>query len=191
MTTGVDDYFSNAKKWREESEKLRAVILDCGLTEELKWGKPCYASQGKNIVIIQKMKEYVALMFFKGALLNDVHGLLEKPGENSQAGRRIGFTKAQDIIEIEDVLKDYIREATEIEKAGLTVSKTAELVFPEEIQKRLDQDPDLKAAFLALTPGRQRAYNLYFSAAKQPQTREARIEKCRRKILDGKGFQDK
>src|SRR6202011_117427 len=192
MNPKVDFYFSKAKKSQEEFEKLRMIILDCGLTEELKWGKPCYAFQKSNIVIIQGFKEYCALMFCKGALLNDPNGILKKPGENTQAARQIRFTNVREIVEMEPILKAYIYEAIEVEKAGLKVNfkKNTELIFPEEFQNKLDENPALKTAFDALTPGRQRGYNLYFSAPKQSKTRESRVEKCMQQILNGKGLND-
>jgi len=174
----IDVYLSKAKKWQEEFEKLRMIILDCGLTEELKWGKPCYTFQKSNIVIIQGFKEYCALMFCKGALLNDPNGILKKPGENTQAARQIRFTNVREIVEMEPILKAYIYEAIEVEKAGLKVNfKKNPEPIPEEFQNKLDEIPALKTAFDALTPGRQRAYHLYFSAAKQSKTRESRVEK--------------
>jgi uncharacterized protein YdeI (YjbR/CyaY-like superfamily) len=192
MNPKVDVYFSKAKKWQEELEKLRMIILDCQLTEELKWGKPSYTFQESNIVIIIPLKEYCALMFCKGALLNDANGILIKPGENTQAGRWIKFSSVREIVEMETIVKAYIHEAIEVEKAGLKVNfkKNTELMFPEEFQNKLDENPALKTAFDALTPGRQRAYNLYFSAAKQSKTRESRVEKCVQKILNGKGLDD-
>jgi len=173
-------------------EKLRMIILDCQLTEELKWGVPCYTFQKSNIVLINGFKEYCALLFFKGALLNDANGILNKIGENTQAGRQIRFTNVREIVEMETILKAYIYEAIEVEKAGLKVNfkKNTELIFPEEFQNKLDENPALKTAFDALTPGRQRAYNLYFSAPKQSKTRESRIEKCMQQILNGKGLND-
>jgi len=193
MDPKVDAYLSKVKKWQEEMEKLRMTILDCQLTEELKWGKPCYTFQKSNIVIIQGFKEFCALMFFKGALLNDPNGILKKPGENTQAARRIPFTNVQEIVEMEPILKTYIYEAIEVEKAGFKVNfkKKTELIIPEEFQKKLDENPALKAAFDALTPGRQRAYNLYFSAPKQSKTRESRVKKCMQQILNGKGLNDR
>ena len=191
MNTKVDIYLSKAKKWQEELEKLRMIILDCQLTEELKWGKPCYTFQESNIVIIQGFKEYCALMFCKGALLNDPNGILEKPGENTQASRRIPFTNVREIVEMEPILKAYIYEAIEAEKAGLEVNfKKNPEPIPKEFQNKLDEIPALKTAFYALTPGRQRAYILYFSATKQSKTRESRVEKCMRQILNGKGLND-
>jgi uncharacterized protein YdeI (YjbR/CyaY-like superfamily) len=192
MNPKVDVYLSNAKKWREELQKLRMIFLDCQLTEELKWGKPCYAFQKRNIVIILPLKEHCALLFFKGALLNDANGILIKPGENTQAGRQIRFTNVREIGELETILKAYIYEAMEVEKAGLKVNfkKNTELIFPEEFQNKLDEIPALKTAFEALTPGRQRAYIFYFSAPKQSKTRESRVEKCMQQILNGKGLND-
>jgi uncharacterized protein YdeI (YjbR/CyaY-like superfamily) len=193
MNPKVDGYLRRAKKWQEEMEKLRRIILDCQLTEELKWGKPCYTFQKTNIVLIVGFKEYCALIFCKGALLNDAHGLLIKPGENTQAGRQIRLTNVREIVEMEPILKAYIYEAMEAEKAGLKVNftKNTELIFPEEFQNKLDEIPALKTAFDALTPGRQRAYQLYFSAAKQSKTRESRVEKCLPQILNGKGLDDR
>ncbi len=188
----VDFFFNKAEKWREEFAKLRTIVLDCDLTEELKWGKPCYAFQTSNIVLIHGFKEYCAFLFFKGALLKDSKGILIQQTENVQAGRQIRFTNIREIVERESVLKAYIQEAIEVEKAGLKVNlkKTSEFKTPEEFQKKLDALPTLKTAFKALTPGRQRAYLLYFSAAKQSKTREARIEKWMPQILKGKGLDD-
>ena len=192
MNPKVDGYLRKAKKWQAELEKLRMIILDCQLTEELKWGKPCYTFQKSNIVIIIPLKEYCALMFCKGALLNDANGILIKPGENTQAGRWIKFTAVREIVEMEPILKAYIYEAIEVEKAGLKVNfkKTTEFIIPEEFQNRLDEIPALKTAFDALTPGRQRAYILYFAAPKQSKTRESRVGKCMQQILNGKGLND-
>jgi uncharacterized protein YdeI (YjbR/CyaY-like superfamily) len=192
MDPTVEFYFRNAKKWQEESEKLRRIILDCQLTEELKWGKPCYTFHKSNIVLIHGFKEYCALLFFKGALLNDANGILIQQTENVQAGRQIRFTNVREIVEMEPILKAYINEAIEVEKAGLKVNfiKNTELIIPEEFQKKLDEIPALKTAFDALTPGRQRAYNLYFSEPKQSKTRESRVEKCMLQILSGKGLND-
>jgi uncharacterized protein YdeI (YjbR/CyaY-like superfamily) len=191
MNPKVDVYLSRSKKWQEEFEKLRMIILDCQLTEELKWGKPCYTFQESNIVIIQGFKEFCALLFCKGALLNDANGILEKPGENTQAARRVPFTNVREIVEMESVLKAYIHEAIEGEKAGLKVDfKKNPEPIPEEFQNKLAEIPALKAAFDALTPGRQRGYILYFSAPKQSKTRESRVEKRMQQILDGKGLND-
>jgi uncharacterized protein YdeI (YjbR/CyaY-like superfamily) len=193
MNPRIDAYLRKAKKWREESEKLRRIILGSRLTEEMKWGKPCYTFQEHNVVIIQGFKEYCALLFCKGALLKDAARMLVKPGENTQAARQMRFTHFREIVEKEPILKAYIEEAIGVEKAGLEVNykKTADYKIPEELQKKLDQDPALKAAFPALTPGRQRGYILYFSAPKQSKTRESRIEKCRLKILKGKGYNER
>jgi uncharacterized protein YdeI (YjbR/CyaY-like superfamily) len=189
----VDGVVKKAKKWRVEFEKLRGIILACGLSEELKWGQPCYTFQEKNVVLIHGFKEYCALLFFKGALLRDVRGILVQQTENVQAARQVRFTTAREIVDLRIVLKAYIFEAIEVERAGLKVDlkKTREFNVPEEFQNKLDQIPALKAAFDALTPGRQRAYLLYFSAAKQSKTRESRVEKCIQKILNGMGLDDK
>ena len=192
MNPKVDNFLNKAEKWQEEFEKLRMIILDCGLTEELKWGVPSYTFQNSNIVLIHGFKEYCAILFFKGALVNDSHGILIRQTENVQASRQIRFTNIKEIIEKETILKGYIYEAIEVEKAGLQVNfkKATEYAVPEEFQIKLDENPDLKTAFSALTPGRQRAYLLYFSAPKQSKTREARIEKCMQQILNGKGLED-
>ena len=192
MNPKVDFYFNKAKKWQEELEKLRMIVLDCGLTEELKWGVPCYTFQKSNIVLIHVFKEYCAILFFKGVLLNDAHGILIQQTKNVQAARQIRFTNVKEIVKMKPILKVYIHEAIEVEKAGLKVNliKGTELLFPEEFQKKLDKVPALKIAFNALTPGRQRAYNLYFSAPKQSKTRESRVEKCIQQILKGKGLND-
>jgi uncharacterized protein YdeI (YjbR/CyaY-like superfamily) len=188
----VDFYFSKSKKWQEEIKKLRTIVLDCPLTEELKWGSPCYTFQKSNIVLIHVFKEYCALLFFKGALLKDADGILIQQTKNVQAARQIRFTKVREIVQMEPILKAYIHEAIEVEKAGLKVKfkKTSEFAVPEEFQKKLDAIPALKTAFAALTPGRQRAYIFYFSAPKQSKTRESRVEKCMRQILNGKGLND-
>ncbi|MBE7896934.1 hypothetical protein G7L40_16400 [Paenibacillus polymyxa] len=193
MNPKVDVYLGKVNKWKAEMEKLRAIMLDCQLTEELKWGKPCYMFQNSNIAIIQGFKEHCALMFFKGALLKDPNGILIKPGEDTQAGRQIRFTNIEEIVEMETILKTYIIEAIEVEKAGLKVDfkKNTELIFPEEFQAKLDENPALKTAFAALTPGRQRAYIMHFAAPKQSKTRESRIEKCMQDILAGKGLNDR
>jgi uncharacterized protein YdeI (YjbR/CyaY-like superfamily) len=187
----VDAFLSRAKKWQEEFKKLRKIVLDCGLTEELKWRLPCYTFQKSDIAIIQGFKEYCALMFFKGALLKDANGILVRPGE-TQAARQLRFTNVREIVEMEPILKAYIHEAIELEKAGLKVDfkKTTEYRIPEEFQNKLDEIPALKTAFEALTPGRQRAYILYFSAPKQSKTRESRVEKYMQQIFDGKGLND-
>jgi len=192
MDLNVDGFFSKAKKWREELEKLRMLCLDSGLTEELKWGKPCYTYQKSNVVLIHGFKEYCALLFMKDALLKDPNGILVQQTENVQASRQIRFTDVRQIVEMKPALKAYIKEAIEVEKTGLEVNykKTSEFVIPEEFQNRLDGSAALRTAFDALTPGRQRGYILYFSAAKQSKTREVRVEKCVQQILDGKGLND-
>jgi uncharacterized protein YdeI (YjbR/CyaY-like superfamily) len=192
MNPKVDFYFSKAKKWREEFEKLRMIILDCGLTEELKWGVPCYTFEKRNIVLMHGFKEYCALLFFKGALLKDARGILIQQTKNVQAARQIRFTNVREIVKLKPILKRYIYEAIEVEKAGLKVKfkKTSEFKIPEEFQNRLDEVPGLKTAFDALTPGRQRAYIFYFSQPKQSRTRESRVEKCTQQILNGKGLND-
>ena len=188
----VDFYFNKAKKWQEEIRKLRMIVLDCHLEEDLKWGVPCYTFQKSNIVLIHVFKEYCALLFFKGVLLKDAGSILIQQTEQVQSARQIRFTSIQEITELEPILKAYIFEAVEVEEAGLKVDfkKNTELIFPEEFQKKLDGVPALKTAFEALTPGRQRAYNLHFSAPKQSKTRESRVEKCMQQILDGKGLND-
>jgi uncharacterized protein YdeI (YjbR/CyaY-like superfamily) len=192
MNPKVDFYFNKAKKWKEELERLRTLVLGCGLTEELKWGVPCYTFQKRNIVLMHVFKEYCALLFFKGALLNDANGILIQQTKNVQAARQIRFTNVREIVKMKPTLKAYIHEAVEVEKAGLKVSfkKTTEFAIPEEFQNKLDRIPALETAFDALTPGRQRAYILYFSAPKQSKTRESRIEKCMQHILLGKGLND-
>jgi uncharacterized protein YdeI (YjbR/CyaY-like superfamily) len=199
MNPKVDEYLSKANlpageagKWQEEFEKLRMILLDCQLTEELKWGVPCYTFQKSNIVLIHGFKEYCALLFFKGALLHDAQGILIKQTENVQAGRQIRFTNVQEIGAMETILKAYINEAIEVEKAGLEVKlkKTTDYKIPEEFQHKLDEIPVLKTAFEALTQGRQRAYIFYFSQPKQSKTREMRVEKWLQQILNGKGLND-
>jgi uncharacterized protein YdeI (YjbR/CyaY-like superfamily) len=192
MNPKVDAFISKATKWQEEFEKLRMIILDCQLTEELKWGVPCYTFEKSNVVLIHGFKEYCALLFVKGALLNDPKDILIIQTENVQAGRQIRFTDVDEIVELEPILKTYIFEAIEVEKAGLKVDykKTSEFKIPEEFQNKLDENPDLKTAFETLTPGRQRAYLLYFSTPKQSKTRVARVEKYIPQILNGKGLND-
>jgi len=187
----VDAYIGQSDKWPEEMTDLRPILLECGLTEGIKWGKPCYSHDGKNIVILQEMNEFLALMFFKGALLEDSAGVLEEQGPNSRSARRIRFTSVEDVARLADTVKAYIDEAIDVEEAGLEVGPAPELVFVGELQNRLDHDPAFRAAFESLTPGRQREYNLYFSDAKQANTRKARIEKYAQKILGGKGFRDR
>jgi uncharacterized protein YdeI (YjbR/CyaY-like superfamily) len=192
MNPKVDFFFSRAEKWQEEFEKLRTIILDCGLTEGLKWGCPCYTFQKRNVVLIHGFKEYCALLFFKGVLLKDAQGILIQQTKNVQAARQIRFTQAREIVKMKPVLKAYIHEAMEVEKAGLKVhyKKAADFIIPEEFQGKLDEIPALKTAFKALTPGRQRAYLFYFAQPKQSKTRESRVEKCMRQILMGKGFHE-
>lgn len=192
MNPKVDFYFDEEKKWYKEIAQLRKIALDCGLDEELKWGCPCYTLHTSNIVLIHVFKEYCAYLFFKGALLHDPDGILIQQTENVQAARQIRFTNVQEVVKKQRVLKAYIYEAIEVEKAGLKVKlkKTSEYTVPEEFQKALDKMPKLKKAFHALTPGRQRAYLFYFSQAKQAKTREARVEKYLQQILDGKGLDD-
>jgi len=189
----IDTYLGKVQKWQPEMKKLRKVALECQLTEELKWGKPCYTLHNKNIVLIQGFKDYCALLFFKGSLLKDANGILTRPGENSQAAFQARFTSLKEIAARESVLTTYIQEAIRVEQAGLKVDfkKSTELVYPEEFQLQLDQSPALKAAFLALTPGRQRAYNMFFTAPKLSKTRESRIEKCTARILNGEGLNDR
>ena len=188
----VDFYFNKNNKWLEELEQLRTFVLDCGLTEELKWGVPCYTFQKRNICLLHVFKEYCALLFFKGALLKDAQGVLFQQTKNTQATRQIRFTNVQEIVKMEVILKAYLQEAVEVEKGGLKVDfkTSAEFIIPAEFQQKLTEISALKTAFAALTPGRQRAYILYFSAAKQSKTREARVEKWMPQILNGKGLDD-
>jgi len=192
MNPKVDWYFTKAERWQKEFEQLRKIILSCGLTEELKWGNPCYTFAGSNIVLIHGFKDYCALLFFKGALLNDADHILIQQSENVQAARQARFTNVKEITKIKASLKAYIYEAIEVEKSGLKVElkKTKEYKVPEEFEKKLAKNPELKKAFKALTPGRQRGYLLYFSAPKQSKTRESRIEKYTQSILEGKGLND-
>ena len=192
MNPKVDFYFNKAGRWEEELKQLRLIALDCGLTEELKWGCPCYIFQKSNIVLIHEFKEYCAFLFFKGALLKDTNGILIQQTRNVQAARQARFTDVREIVEREAILKACIYEAIEVERAGLTVSfkKTEDFIIPEEFQKKLDEIPALKAAFESLTPGRQRAYIFHFSQPKQATTREARVDKYIPKILAGKGLND-
>ncbi|HET7579821.1 MAG TPA: YdeI family protein [Bacillales bacterium] len=196
MTKGtnprVDEFLRKAKKWKEEYGQLRKIVLDCGLTEEFKWMHPCYTFEGKNIVLIHGFKKYCAFLFHKGALFKDPHEILIQQTKNVQAARQIRFTNVEEIVEMAPILKAYIEEAVEVEKAGLKVEhkKTAEYTVPEEFQRKLDESPALKEAFEGLTPGRQRGYILHFSGAKQSKTRERRVEKCIPLILDGLGLND-
>jgi len=192
MNPKVDAYLSRAKTWREEQAALRAIALDCQLTEELKWGQPCYTLENSNIVLIHVFKEYCALLFFKGALMKDTKGILVQQTENVQVARQIRFTNMREIVKMEATVKAYIREAIKVEKSGVKVElkKTEEFKVPEEFQYQLDRAPALREAFSALTPGRQRAYLLHFSAPKLSKTRESRVEKCIPLILDGMGLND-
>ena len=192
MNSDVDWFFDKDTKWQKEYGKLRIIILDCGLTEELKWGCPCYTFEGSNVVLIHGFKEYCALLFFKGALLSDANNILIQQTENVQSARQIRFTNLKEIVKMEKILKAYIYEAIEVEKAGLQVKlkKTSDFKMPEEFQIKLNKNKALKKAFDALTPGRQRAYIFYFSQPKQSKTREARIEKYMQQILEGKGLDD-
>ena len=192
MNPKVDGYIRKNKRWQAELEKLRTIVLDCRLTEDVKWKSPCYMFEDSNIVLIHVFKEYCALLFFKGALLNDPIGILIQQTKNTQAARQIRFTHVDEIDEMEPILKAYIQEAIDVEIAGLEVNfkETSDFDMPEEFQKKLDENPALKTAFEALTPGRQRGYLLYFSAAKQSKTRASRVEKCIPQIFDGKGLND-
>jgi uncharacterized protein YdeI (YjbR/CyaY-like superfamily) len=192
MNSKVDAFINRADQWQEEFEKLREIILDCGLTEELKWGQPCYTFEKKNVVLMHGFKQYCALLFHKGALLKDPKHILIQQTENVQAARQIRFTGVNEIEKLARTIKDYILEAVDVESAGLKVNlkKTSEFKVPEEFQKQLDKNSKLKKAFLALTPGRQRAYLLHFSQPKQSKTREARVEKAIGQILNGKGLDD-
>ncbi|HVW61677.1 MAG TPA: YdeI family protein [Puia sp.] len=192
MNPKVDFFFDKAGQWQKEFEQLRTIVLDCGLTEELKWGQPCYSLQKGNIVLIHGFKEYCALLFFKGALLKDTHGILIQQTENVQSARQVRFTNLRQIVRMEAILRTYIYEAIEVERAGLKVKlkKTKEFPVAEEFQSKLDKLPALKAAFYALTPGRQRGYLLHFSQPKLSKTREARVKKYIPQILKGKGLND-
>ncbi|MGF7067214.1 uncharacterized protein YdeI (YjbR/CyaY-like superfamily) [Priestia megaterium] len=192
MNPKVDEFLTKAKKWKEEYETLRKIVLDCELTEDFKWMNPCYTFEKKNVVLMHGFKEYCALLFPKGSLLQDSHGILIQQTENVQGARQIRFTNVQEIVEKEAILKAYIYEAIEVEKAGLKVKakKPEELIIPDELQHKFDEIPALKTAFTTLTPGRQRAYILHFSAAQQSKTRESRVEKCIPNILNGKGLND-
>ena len=186
----LEKSFDSARLWRQEANELRKILLSAGLTEELKWGKPCYAYDGKNICIIQRMNSFLALLFFKGALLKDPDNVLEVQGANSRNGYRMRFTSVKDVAKMAKSVKAYVGEAIEVEKAGLKVEKASRLDYPEELVDKFAEDSELRAAFDKLTPGRKRGYALYFSDAKQSKTRVARIERCRSKILAGKGFQE-
>lgn len=191
LNAKVDAHIDRSTKWPEVMTRLRPILAGCGLTEEIKWGKPCFSQDGHNIVIFQEMKEFLALMFFKGALLSDPDGILEEQGPNSRSALRICFRSIDDANRLADTVKAYVEEAIDVEEAGLQVAPAPVLPPPEELQNRLETDPAFKAAFEALTPGRQREYNLYFSDAKQSKTRTARVDKYAPKILAGKGFRDR
>ncbi len=192
MNPKVDFFFIKANQWQEEFKKLRTIVLDCGLTEELKWGTPCYTLDSCNIVLMHGFKEYCALLFFKGALLKDVKNILIQQSANVQAARQVRFTNVDQIGKMKTTLKDYIRQAIEVERAGLKVAlkKSSEFAMAEEFQRELNKSAALKKAFHALTPGRQRGYLLYFSQPKQSKTRQARVEKCKPQIMKGKGLND-
>lgn len=191
MNEKVSAYIGKVKNWKAEMKALRAMLIEFPLTEELKWGKPCYALENSNIIIIQGFKEYCGLLFFKGALLKDAKGLLVKPGENTQGGRLLKFTSVQELNKLTTTIKSYIKEAIEIEKKGLKIEPiNTELVLPEELLAQFKKSASFKKAFNALTPGRQRAYNMFFTAAKQAATRETRIEKYKGQIMSGKGIND-
>lgn len=188
----ADAFFSKAKAWSEEFRKLRAILLDCGLAEEFKWGCPCYTIEGRNVVLLHGFKEYCALLFFKGALLKDPNGILVQQTKNVQAARQIRFASVREIAKLKPILKAYLKDAIAVEKAGSKVKfkETPEFTIPEEYQARLDSSSELRSAFASLTPGRQRAYLLYFSAPKQSKTRQSRVEKSVPRILMGKGLND-
>jgi uncharacterized protein YdeI (YjbR/CyaY-like superfamily) len=191
MNPKVDAYIERSDTWSDEMRELRSILLDGDLTEDIKWGKPCYSRDGKNICIMQEMKDFLALMFFKGALLEDPLGVLREQGPNSRSAKRFEFTSVGDVTESADTIKDYVQEAIDVEVAGLDVGPTPEPAFVEELQRRLDEDTEFRTAFTSLTPGRQREYHLYFSSAKQASTRVSRIDKYTEKILAGKGFRDR
>ncbi len=192
MNPKADFYFQNSKRWQSEMQKMRLIALDCKLTEDLKWGCPCYTINNSNVVLIHEFKDYCAFLFFKGALMKDPKGILIQQSKNVQAARQIRFTGVSEITKLQTVLKSYIKQAIEIEKSGLKVEmkKTTEFEMPEEFKKELTKNKKLKSAFESLTPGRQRAYLLFFSSAKQSATRQARIEKHIPDILKGKGLND-
>ena len=190
-TNDVDDYIARTQNWPDEIAALRPVLLGCGLSETIKWAKPCYSHHDANIAIIQEMKNFLALMFFKGALLSDPDGVLESQGPNSRSARRICFRSVDDVGRLAHTVANYVDEAIAVEEAGLEVGPGPDLVLIDELQVRFDDDPDLRIAFEALTPGRQREYNLYFADAKQARTRASRVEKYAPRILAGKGFRDR
>jgi uncharacterized protein YdeI (YjbR/CyaY-like superfamily) len=191
MNTKVDAYIERSDKWPDEIATLRPVLLASGLTEEIKWGKPCYTHEGRNIAIVQEMKDFMAVMFFKGALLSDPAGVLESQGPNSRSAMRICLRSTDDVHRLAATIRAYVAKAIEVEDAGLGVAPPPELVYVEELQQRIDSDPAFGEAFQALTPGRQREYHLHISEAKQAATRLSRVDKCAPKILAGKGFRDR
>ena len=191
MDPKVGAYIERSKKWPEAMAALRPVLLQAGLTEEIKWGKPCYSNGGKNLAIMQEMKDFLALMFFKGALLDDPDEVLEEQGPNSHSARRITLRSVDDVTRLSDTIRDLIAAAIDVEEAGTELAPPPEVVLVDELRDRLDREPALRAAFESLTPGRQREYNLYFSGAKQSATRSARVDAYAQKILDGKGFRDR
>lgn len=191
MNPEIDAYISRSEQWPEEIAGLRPILLSSGLSEAIKWGKPCYSHEGQNIVILQEMKDFLALMFFKGALLNDSKGVLEEQGPNSRSARRIRFTSVDDVVRLSETLRTYLDEAIAVAAAGLEVGPAPAVTFVAELQDRLDNDPVFEAAFAALTPGRQREYHLHFAAAKQATTRAARVEKHAQRILEGRGLRDR
>ena len=190
MNPKVDAYIARSNKWPKEMAALQTLLLGCGLDEEIKWGKPCYASGGKNIAIMQEMNDFLSLMFFKGALLRDPQGVLKEQGPNSRSALRMEFTAVDDVTGMADTIGAYVTEAIAVEDAGLTVEPAPDLVLVEELQARLDDDAELKTAFEGLTPGRRREYNLIIGDAKQSTTRTARVEKYVERILAGKGLRD-
>lgn len=191
MSPEVDAYIEQSDKWPEEMRALRPTLLEAGLTEEIKWRQPCYTHEGNNIAILQEMNDFLALMFFKGALLEDPDGVLEDQGENTRSARRIRFTSVEDVTRLADTVKAYLEEAIDVEEAGLEVGPAPEPDLVEELRTRLDEDPELEEAFESLTPGRRREYNIYFSGAKQAKTRRDRVDKYAPKILEGKGLRDR
>lgn len=190
MNAKVDAYIGRSRKWPKEMAALRPLLLRCGLAEDIKWGKPCFSHEGSNIAVMQEMKEFLALMFFKGALLDNTRGVLRSQGPNSRSAMRMEFRSVDEVTKLGPAVKACVKQAIEVERAGLTVGPAPALVFVDELQRRLERDRKFRTAFEALTPGRQREYNLYFSAAKQAQTREARIAKYSAKILAGQGLRD-
>ncbi len=191
MDPKVDAYIERSEQWPDEMTALRPILLAAGLTEAIKWGKPCYSHGGKNVAIFQEMKDFLALMFFKGALLDDATGVLREQGPNSRSARRIEFTSAEEVSDLADTITAYLREAIAVEEAGVDVGPPPQLVLVEDLRRHLEQDPALEAAFESLTPGRRREYNLYFSDAKRAETRIARIEKHAERIKAGKGLRDR